>query len=438
MDIRAGRIIDISRLLARLSQSSPTGIDRVEFAYAQYYANKYKTGIVRFFITTPFYSGRISPFFARHVARLSLQRWSIDDDAGGNKSFASLVRSLAEPIGTPVAPTRIVEPRSGMLDWGTSTLLFNAYYEALLSSTFQAQRQREIQKRAWYLHVSHMNLHEPQRLAWIKRSGGRALFMVHDLFPISHPEYYESEQARVHRRRIDTMANHGSLIIFNSNATKSAWDDYVLENNLPRPPGAVVTLGVDRIFLNRARWRGAPDGTPYFVVLGTIEARKNLTFLLQVWREWVRKSDTPKARLVIIGRRRSGFESAVDLLERCPALESTVVEVAEVADIRVARLLKGARALLAPSLVEGFGLPIAEALGLGVPVVASDIPAHREVGGEVADYLDPQDGRAWLQALEDYAANLSPRRQAVLAKVAAHTPRSWDHHIDEVETLLSQ
>ena len=437
MPDRLGRIVDISRLLARLSQSAPTGIDRVEFAYAQHYASKYKKGIVRFFITTPFFSGRISPFFARHVARLSLQRWSTDDEAAGNRSFAKLVRYLGQPMSAAAsAPTRLVEPRSGMLDWGTSTLLFNAYYEALLSSTFQARRQREIQKRSWYLHVSHMNLHEPRRLAWIKQSGGRALFMVHDLFPISFPEYFNPEQAQVHRRRIETMARLGSLIVFNSNATKTAWDDYVRDHGLPRPPGAVALLGVDRVFLNRTPWRRASMGPPYFVVVGTTEARKNLTFLLQVWREWIRRSDVPKARLVILGRRRSDAESAVDLLERCPGLDSSIVEVAEVADIRVARLLKGSQALLAPSLVEGFGLPIAEALGLGVPVIASGIEAHREVGGASVEYLDPLDGRAWLQALDDYADSSSPRRQAALARVVAQTPRSWDEHIGAVEQLM--
>jgi glycosyltransferase involved in cell wall biosynthesis len=283
-----------------------------------------------------------------------------------------------------------------------------------------------------------MNLHAPRRLDWIKQSGGRALFMVHDLFPISYPEYYNREQARLHRRRIETMARIGDIIVFNSNATKSAWDDYVKDTRLPRPPGAVVPLGVDRIFLDRVSLRRMPDGPPYFVVLGTIEARKNLSFLLQVWREWVRRSGKPMARLVIVGRRRSSAESAVDLLERCPDLESSVIEVAEVADIRVARLLKGARALLAPSLAEGFGLPVAEALGLGVPVIASNIDAHREAGGSAVDYLDPLDGAAWVQALDDYAEASSPRRQAALARVAAHIPRSWDQHIAVVEDLMRQ
>jgi glycosyltransferase involved in cell wall biosynthesis len=181
-----------------------------------------------------------------------------------------------------------------------------------------------------------------------------------------------------------------------------------------------------------------PGDVPYFVAVGTIESKKNLPFLLHVWRDWVRNSERPKARLVIVGRRRSSTEGAVDLLDRCPALESTVVEVSDLADVRVARLLRGARALLAPSLLEGFGLPVAEALGLGVPVIASDIEAHREAGGSAAEYLNPLDGRAWSKALDDYTDSSSPRLQAALARATAYKPSGWEDHIQSVEVLLRE
>ncbi|MGD9921846.1 MAG: glycosyltransferase family 4 protein [Pseudorhodoplanes sp.] len=438
MRARLGRIIDISRLLTRLNRSSPTGIDRVEFAYVQHYANKYKSGIVRFFITTPLISGRISPFFARHVARVSLERWSLEDEVRSNRNFAHLMKALALPVGeAPVPiPKKIIEPRAGIMDWGTGALVVNAYYEAALSSIFQRRRQIEIQRKSWYLHISHLNLHEARRLAWIRRDGGQALFMIHDLLPISHPEFYSAEEAGRHRRRIETIARLGSLVIFNSSATKAAWDDYLRDKRLPNPPGEIVPLGVDPVFSETAAPDHAPNAAPYFLAMGTIAARKNLTFLLHTWREWVRRSEKPRARLVIVGRRAAPGESALDLLDRCPVLASTVIEISEMADRRVAHLLKGSRALLAPSLVEGFGLPVVEALAAGVPVIASNIQAHREAGGRAAEYLDPLDGRAWMQAFEDFSDRSSPRRQAALVRIAAQKLRSWDDHIGTVENLL--
>jgi glycosyltransferase involved in cell wall biosynthesis len=307
-----------------------------------------------------------------------------------------------------------------------------AYLEAFRNGLFQ--RRPKAAGGGWYLHVSHANLHEPARLNWLSRVGARAMFMVHDLIPISHPEYFRPEDTTAHRRRIATMARLGQLIIFNSTATRRAWDDCVHDMGLPTPPAAVVPLGVDPVYCDRS----AVDrvGTPYFVVVGTIEARKNIGFLLHCWREWVRKAETRKARLVIVGRRAESNDTALGFLDRCPDLAASVVELAELADARVAELLKGAQALLAPSQIEGFGLPIAEALALGLPVIASDIEAHREAGGSAAEFLDPLDGRAWMQALDDFIDPLSPRRRAALARIAAYRSRRWDDHFHDVEKIL--
>ncbi len=87
-----------------------------------------------------------------------------------------------------------------------------------------------------------------------------------------------------------------------------------------------------------------------------------------------------------------------------------------------------------PSFAEGFGLPVAEALAAGTPVVASDIEAFREVGGEAIDYLDPLDGRGWLQAVRDYATPNSPRRRAALERInrgAVADPDAFLATIDE-------
>ena len=92
--------------------------------------------------------------------------------------------------------------------------------------------------------------------------------------------------------------------------------------------------------------------------------------------------------------------------------------------------------MVAPSFVEGYGLPVAEALALGVPVLASDIPAHREVGGEYAEYIHPLDGRGWAEALDDYAAPNSKRRQAQLQKLKHYSAPTWTTHMARIEKLI--
>src|SRR5207302_45452 len=106
-------------------------------------------------------------------------------------------------------------------------------------------------------------------------------------------------------------------------------------------------------------------------------------------------------------------------------------------DTEMVRLLQGARALLLPSFAEGFGFPVIEALALGVPALCSDIPALRETGGPVAEYLDPLDGPGWRAAILDYAAAVSPRREAQLQRLAGWQPPRWDDHFAMVRRLLS-
>jgi glycosyltransferase involved in cell wall biosynthesis len=102
----------------------------------------------------------------------------------------------------------------------------------------------------------------------------------------------------------------------------------------------------------------------------------------------------------------------------------------------MACLLRDARALLMPSFAEGYGLPLAETLALGVPALCSDIPALREVGGDVPEFIDPIDGLSWRGAILDYAANISPRRDAQLKRLESWKPTSWETHFGKVSDVL--
>lgn len=114
---------------------------------------------------------------------------------------------------------------------------------------------------------------------------------------------------------------------------------------------------------------------PYFVFVGTLEPRKNLTVLLEAWRDVRRTHDVD---LVLAGRRRAD----------APALgeEPGLRLVGEVPDSQLAELYSGAVAAVYPSLYEGFGLPVLEAMQCGVCVIAST--AVKEAGGDAAVYAD--------------------------------------------------
>ena len=171
-------------------------------------------------------------------------------------------------------------------------------------------------------------------------------------------------------------------------------------------------------------------------MIGTIEPRKNHLLLLHVWRQLATALPAGQVpELLVIGRRGWENEQVIDLLERCPALVGHVRELGRLSDNRAATLLAGACALLLPSFAEGYGMPVPEAISIGVPVLCSDLPALREAGGDVPDYLDPLDGPKWIDAILAYAAPASPRRDAQRRRAAGWRAPTWDAHLARVLAL---
>ncbi|HEX2254219.1 MAG TPA: glycosyltransferase family 1 protein [Thermoanaerobaculia bacterium] len=164
----------------------------------------------------------------------------------------------------------------------------------------------------------------------------------------------------------------------------------------------VIHSGVDAAFhpadaATVARVReelGAPRG--YVLSVGTLEPRKNLPALLSAW-ETLRADDEAFPPLVLVGG--SGWGSKA-LRARIRRLEPYGVRLlGRVDDARLVELYQGARVFAYPSLYEGFGLPVLEAMACGVPVVTSDLSSLPEVAGRAALTVDPRDTAALARAL---------------------------------------
>jgi glycosyltransferase involved in cell wall biosynthesis len=286
-----------------------------------------------------------------------------------------------------------------------------------------------------YLNVGHTGLEEAAFLRWTRTAKVRPVHLVHDLIPITHPEYCRAGEAERHVQRMRNMLISATGIIGNSQATLHSLADFAERERLPMAPALSALLGTDLPHVDTGRPVTAPDH-PTFVMLGTIEARKNHLFILELWSRLIAAMGADAPRLLIIGQRGWECQEVFDKLDRDHRLRGTVTEINRSTDAEVAGHLQAARALLFPSLVEGFGLPLAEALNAGTPVIASDLGVFREVGGDVPDYLDPLNMPAWEQAVLDYASADSPRRAAQISRLAAYRKPSWADHFAKVDTWL--
>ena len=284
-----------------------------------------------------------------------------------------------------------------------------------------------------YFNIGHTGLNSRGFRDWVRRAGVRPIYLVHDLIPITHPEFCRAGETEKHRERMRTVLSTASGIIGNSQATLDELAAFARKEGLPVLPGLAAWLGSDA--LPKPAERPAPD-RPTFVVLGTIEGRKNHAMLLRIWSRLIDRMGSAAPRLLVIGQRGWEAEAVFDILDRNDKLRGHVVELNHCSDDELAVHLASARALLFPSLVEGFGMPLIEALAMGVPVIASDLPVFREIGGDVPTYLDPRDEAGWEAAITEYAQDGSAVRAAQLDRIKGFRAPSWTSHFDRVEAWL--
>lgn len=285
-----------------------------------------------------------------------------------------------------------------------------------------------------YLNIGHTGLDAPGFREWVAAADLRPIYLVHDLIPITHPEFCRPGEADRHRDRMRTVLTTAAGVIGNSQATLDELASFAMSEGLGTPPSLAAWLGTDPLPLpNTIR---VPE-RPTFVVIGTIEARKNHMMLLDIWSRLVARFGNQAPRLLIVGQRGWEADDVFAALDGNRQLRGHVVELSRCSDSDLARYLAEARALLFPSMVEGYGLPLVEALGMGVPVIASDLPVFREIGSNIPTYLDPTDSKAWEAAILDYARPDSEIRTAQLGRVRGFRAPSWNDHFESVEAWLA-
>jgi glycosyltransferase involved in cell wall biosynthesis len=280
-----------------------------------------------------------------------------------------------------------------------------------------------------YLNVGHTGLNEASLPRWIARHRIRAVYLIHDLIPLTHPQFCRNGEAEKHKLRMSNVLASASGVIGNSRATLDDLADFAKGLGKAMPPSVFAWLGAED-FPTNPQPKG--QGKPHFVVVGTIEGRKNHQLLLDVWRDIVAEWGEEAPLLVILGQRGWQAEDVFRQLDVPGALKGHVLELRACSDDDLARWIAGAQALLMPSFAEGFGLPVVEALQLGTPVIATDLPVYREIAGDFPIYLDPTDKAAWKAAVE---SDVDGRQAERVLNFRAPT---WQGHFRTVETWLEK
>jgi len=200
------------------------------------------------------------------------------------------------------------------------------------------------------------------------------------------------------------------------------------------PPALVAPLASA---LPRPAPTPRPLAGPYFVSVGTIEPRKNHHVLLEAWRGLAAQLGARTPKLVLVGQRSWDCAQVIDAIGRAP-LAGHVIETGVLSDADLMRWLQHAQALLMPSWIEGYGLPVAEALAAGVPVIASDLAVFREIAGDIPEYADPARSASWLELVRQYAEPDAPRRREQVLRIGGFQPTTWPQHFAAVDAFLER
>lgn len=285
---------------------------------------------------------------------------------------------------------------------------------------------------ATYINVSHTDFDLASHARWIRRQALKPVYLIHDLIPLTHGEHCRPRAIQRHRGRVIGALRHGAGIVVSSIAVADDLTAFARQQRLETPPVLIAPLAGADLGNRRAR---APASDRYFLCVGTIESRKNHVLLLRIWQRLRARLGAATPRLVIVGQWGRGAEAVATMLVRDPALAEHVSLIERCTDDDLARLMNGACAMLMPSLAEGYGLPMAEALALGVPVIASDLPCYREVGQGVPCLLDPHDVAAWTDLIAGFG-NTCPRYRRQIMQVRRFRPTTWGQHFASVERWL--
>lgn len=214
---------------------------------------------------------------------------------------------------------------------------------------------------------------------------------IHDLNFLIHPERTRAEIRRDYPALARTDAHRADRIVVNSEFTKRE-----VESRLDVPSGRIVVCHP-----GAPDWEARaapPPNSGYVLFLGTLEPRKNVSGLLDAYeRLAARRSDLPE--LLLAGRAIEQSKPWLERLARAP-LARLVRHVGYVDPAARRALYEGARLLVQPSFEEGFGLPVLEAMTIGVPVVASDRGALPEVLGDAGILIDPDEPDQLAGAIE--------------------------------------
>ena len=380
-------IYDLSTLLLGLSSPTPTGFESVDLTLVNHIVENYSDEVDGVLLTGLGPVLLKPKVFERLLDRLD-RTWGESGSPDCDPHYQAIRRQL---LGMPPAGKSKIDSKH---------LKRAKAWASMAGIALRSSLPLSIPKKSIFIHTGQFP--HDSLFRWLDfKPGVKSVFFVHDLLPLRHPEWFTESNTRTHRKFLDIVVRRASACIVNTKVVAAELSQYLRDNHrfdVPilveaTPSKATVDTPAD-LELKK---------TAYFIICGTIEARKNHSLLIDVWRQLAMSSIPHPPKLVIAGARGWRNDNVFAALDDDPLIRANIIEATGLSTNGLFALIRNAAALLIPSFDEGYGLPLIEAQSLGTPVIASDIAVFREIAGEGVSFYNPFDADAWKVAIETVA-----------------------------------
>ena len=276
----------------------------------------------------------------------------------------------------------------------------------------------------------------------------------YDIIPIDRPDFVIDSARRIFKEWIIEMLVHSQEVVCISRYSAQRLNNFVLWESLHLPglksirPIAFGNMIEDKLSDENRSSKSLGEilmahklhsgvyseqnlqASSWLLWLGSIDVRKNLDVLLLALEHLI--SDGKCNRPVVIaGRPSNGFKYYESKIRNNPVLKKNIILIIAPSDELVTDLKTGSALALFTSWEEGYGLPVAEFLQAGIPVIASNATSIPEVAGDLVDYFEPWDSRGLAELIDRFESS-EVYRQELLARTSNFVATSWNKTLDDV------
>lgn len=389
---------DISRICKRILRSTGSGIDYVDLEYA------------RFFLKN---NGRFAFCIKGYFFEINKSR------------VESIVKSISHNW-----------KYGGILKFKLADLLhlqfLKLYGNFLKLLDFNKNSHLNTRNEFFtYINTSHHNLEYLKNLKKDFLGNVKIVTFIHDILPITHPHFYDPKTISQSSLRIECAIHNSDILLtssdYNLKSIKSVFP--VLKNEITK-----INLG-SRILSQENLTGGIVPEKPFFVMIGTIEPRKNHEFIIDLWIELIKSFGEPP-KLIIIGKLGWCCESFIAKFKSLKKdYRKYIICEHNVPDSIISAYLQSSIGMLSPSHVEGWGLNISEAKQFGKYVIANKIESYLEQEYEKMIFPDTLTISAWLTSLIKLI-NKRKNRETFQADNSNAEIFNWNSHFEVLELII--